>query len=328
LFFDSLDSDIGDAVTKALSHLEKLTGPLREVTIPARDQEQLRGTVRAAEAYAYHADLVAKHADKYQPETLVRIRAGATITTSAYIAAQRTLFEIRRTPHEVFRTIDCLITPTTPIPPPRVADFHTDVNAAIEASNRTIRNTSPFNFYGWPTISVPCGFTKSGLPIGLQIIGSMGADATVLHVAHAYEQMTDWHTRRPTLRGSGCRRQWLFQAWERRVDLEVAVERPRTYEALVELGATRDLIREPVQPHGCVRHELDEVFHIPDLGRDTDEEAAKQHQTSHRLQFPDRRRERYHLALGFKCHLAEGREFLSTVRGRNLDKFQQPCPAL
>jgi aspartyl-tRNA(Asn)/glutamyl-tRNA(Gln) amidotransferase subunit A len=64
---------------------------------------------------------------------------------------------------------------------------------------RTIRNTSPFNVYGWPTISVPCGFTRSGLPIGMQISGRSQEDAVVLQLAHAYEQSTDWHTRRPRL---------------------------------------------------------------------------------------------------------------------------------
>jgi aspartyl-tRNA(Asn)/glutamyl-tRNA(Gln) amidotransferase subunit A len=64
-------------------------------------------------------------------------------------------------------------------------------------STPAARNTSPFNVYGWPTISIPCGFTRSGLPIGLQISGPSGGDAAVLRLAYAYEQATDWHARRP-----------------------------------------------------------------------------------------------------------------------------------
>ncbi|HVQ30882.1 MAG TPA: amidase family protein, partial [Vicinamibacteria bacterium] len=62
----------------------------------------------------------------------------------------------------------------------------------------TLRNTRPFNALGLPTISVPCGFTRTGLPIGLQITGRPGDEATVLRLAHAYERATRWHERRPT----------------------------------------------------------------------------------------------------------------------------------
>jgi aspartyl-tRNA(Asn)/glutamyl-tRNA(Gln) amidotransferase subunit A len=199
VFFDALDPEIEAAVVKALAVLEKLTGPLRDVSIPATTTEQLRGTVRAVEAYTYHADLVAKFAGRYQPETLTRIRGGSGIAASAYVQALRALSEARRTQAPAFQAVDCVVMPTTPIPPPAIAEFHTDVESAIEKATRTIRNTAPLNFFGWPTISIPCGFTQSGLPIGLQISGPAGADATVLRIAHAYEQATNWQSRRPTI---------------------------------------------------------------------------------------------------------------------------------
>ena len=74
------------------------------------------------------------------------------------------------------------------------------MNKNLESSTRlgaiSIRNTAPFDVWGNPTISVPCGFTRQGLPIGLQISGPNGGEATVLQLARAYEQATDWHTRR------------------------------------------------------------------------------------------------------------------------------------
>jgi aspartyl-tRNA(Asn)/glutamyl-tRNA(Gln) amidotransferase subunit A len=70
-------------------------------------------------------------------------------------------------------------------------------NARLDAGR--IRNTGPFNVFGLPAISVPCGFTSSGLPIGLQIVGAPFAESTVLEMAHAYERATDWQTRRPRL---------------------------------------------------------------------------------------------------------------------------------
>ena len=60
-----------------------------------------------------------------------------------------------------------------------------------------MRNTAPFNLYGIPTISIPCGFSRSGLPIGLQISSPRLGELPVLALAHAYEQATDWHARQP-----------------------------------------------------------------------------------------------------------------------------------
>jgi len=198
-FFAGLDPEIETAVSKALTVLETLTGGLRDVVISASTQERLRTAVRAAEAYAYHAEFMAKSPELYQPETLARIRTGADITTSAYIQARRELDQIRRTSGQVFQTVDAIVTPTALVPPPAIAEFNTDVSTSIEKQRRTMHNTSPFDAYGWPTISIPCGFTGSGLPIGLQISGPIGGEAAVLKLAHAYEQATDWHARRPNI---------------------------------------------------------------------------------------------------------------------------------
>jgi len=198
-FFAGLDPETETAVSKALTVLEELVGGLRDVAISASTQERLRTAVRAAEAYAFHAEFVAKSPELYQPETLARIRTGADITTSAYIQAHRELDQIRRTSVQVFQTVDAIVTPTTLVPPPAIAEFNTSVSTSIEKQARTIHNTSPFDVYGWPTISIPCGFTGSGLPIGLQISGPLGGDAIVLRLSHAYEQATNWHARRPKI---------------------------------------------------------------------------------------------------------------------------------
>ena len=198
-FFAGLGPEMETAIDTALSVLAKMSGGLRDVVIAGSAAERLRGTVRAAEAYAYHADFVAKSPELYQPETLSRIRTGAAITTSAYIEGRRELAHIRRIIDPVFQSVDVIITPTTSVAPLTIAQLNTDVNTAIELATPAIRNTSPFDVYGWPTISVPCGFTRSGLPIGLQISAPLGGDAVVLQLAHAYEQATEWHTRRPRI---------------------------------------------------------------------------------------------------------------------------------
>ena len=196
-FFESLDPEIERAMNQGLAVLEKLTASMKDVKVSASTQEQLRSTVRLAEAYAYHAKMMATSPDLYQPETLARLRPAKDVDTVTYIQARRELEHTRRTIGQIFETIDLLITPTSPILPPAISEFTGDRNGSVDFVNRNIRNTSPFDVYGWPTISVPCGFSASGLPIGLQISAAVGQDAVVLQLAHAYEQATDWHNRRP-----------------------------------------------------------------------------------------------------------------------------------
>ena len=141
--------------------------------------------------------MVARTPELYQPETLKRIRGGAEVTAAAYIAAKAELETLRRGARAVFETVDLLVTPTMPVPPPAIDELLADMANLRAREIVLLRNTRPFNALGLPTISVPCGFTSDGLPIGLQITGAAGDEGRVLALAHAYEQATDWHTRRP-----------------------------------------------------------------------------------------------------------------------------------
>ena len=192
-FFANLDPEINAAMKEALSVLEKLTGGLKDVALQADKMETLRDVVRAAEAYAYHREYVAKTPELYQPLILKRIQAGANVTTPAYIQGRRDLAEVRRKAEKWIEGVDLLVTPTLPITTAAVSDPHAD--DILPA----VRNTSAINVYGWPAISVPCGFTSKGLPMGLQIIGPNGGEAAVFQLARAYEQATEWHKRRPAL---------------------------------------------------------------------------------------------------------------------------------
>ena len=192
-FFADLDPEIDAAMKEALSVLGKLTSGLRDVAFRADKMETLRDVVRAAEAYAYHREYVAKTPELYQPLILKRIQAGANVTTPAYIQGRRDLAEVRRKAEKWIDGIDVLVTPTLPIPPAAISDPHAD--DILPA----VRNTSPFDVNGWPAISLPCGFTSNGLPLGLQIIGPLGGESVVFQLAHAYEQATEWHKRRPPL---------------------------------------------------------------------------------------------------------------------------------
>jgi aspartyl-tRNA(Asn)/glutamyl-tRNA(Gln) amidotransferase subunit A len=103
----------------------------------------------------------------------------------------------RREITSVFADVDVLVTPTTPIPAPTIAELKQNPDLLRPRELLLLRNTRPINVWGLPAISVPCGFTESGLPIGLQIIGPHWGEARVLQVANAYEQATAWHKRQP-----------------------------------------------------------------------------------------------------------------------------------
>ena len=199
VFFADIDPEIEAALTKAISVLEKLTAGITEVQLTASVQASVRIGVRATEAYAYHAPYVAKTPELYQKETLDRIRTGENITAPAYIQGLHDLARARRDINKVFERVDLLITPTHPILQPKISDLTGNIDKDIEIGTLSNRNNSPFDVYGSPAISIPCGFTREGLPIGLHIVGKHGGEATVLQLAHAYEQATDWHKRRPNL---------------------------------------------------------------------------------------------------------------------------------
>ena len=190
-FYDDLDEEVGVAVEQALVVIKTLVAEMREMQIEVSEDR----TVQATESFAYHAENVAHSPELYQPETLRRIRSGEKVSAVEYIQRRRELDEARRRAHELFADVDLLVTPTMPIPAPAIADLKRDASALRPAELALLRNTRPFNVWGLPAISVPCGFTKSGLPVGLQIAGSHWREDLVLRLAHAYEQATEWHTR-------------------------------------------------------------------------------------------------------------------------------------
>jgi len=101
---------------------------------------------------------------------------------------------------KVFESVDVIVTPTAPIPAPRIDDLHKPWDGGTETAAASLaRFTRYFNVVGLPAISIPCGFTASGLPIGLQIAGKAFDESTVLRVAHAYEQDAKWFEHAPAM---------------------------------------------------------------------------------------------------------------------------------
>jgi aspartyl-tRNA(Asn)/glutamyl-tRNA(Gln) amidotransferase subunit A len=188
-FFDDLEAEVAAAINNALQVLETLARDLSDASMPI-DTDR---TVQLAESYAYHAQFLAQGSELYQPETLRRIKRGEAVSAAEYILKRNELEHLRRSAADLFSDYDLLITPTAPITAPELAELQANPDDLRRRELILLRNTRPFNVLGLPAISVPCGFTQAGLPIGLQIAGAPGDDARVLQLAHAYEQVTQWH---------------------------------------------------------------------------------------------------------------------------------------
>jgi aspartyl-tRNA(Asn)/glutamyl-tRNA(Gln) amidotransferase subunit A len=122
------------------------------------------------------------------------LEIGRAYSSTEYILARRTQATLRRAFEQVFNGYDVLMLPTAPIPAPPIRG-----KDALEQARVLTRFTAPFNLTGLPAISIPCGFTDQGLPVGLQLVAAPWAEATLLRAAYAYEQGADWQPRRPRL---------------------------------------------------------------------------------------------------------------------------------
>jgi aspartyl-tRNA(Asn)/glutamyl-tRNA(Gln) amidotransferase subunit A len=192
-FFENLDPEIATAVDQAITLLSTMTRSMTDVVLPIFDSF----AAAIAEAHAYHVQYVAdpERRKLYQPSTRQKIVDGSKVPVPIYIDTRRRMSVARNTIADVFSKVDVIVTPTTIVGPPTIADALAQPKSELVL----IRNTSPFNVLGIPTISVPCGFTRTGLPIGLQISGPRLGEAAMLALANGYEQATDWHRREPAL---------------------------------------------------------------------------------------------------------------------------------
>ena len=192
-YWNEVDGEIKSAVDSAVTALGKITAGAQEVELSTETDR----TLVRCEAYAYHQKYLSAKEKGYDPETLRRIGSGADVTAPQYIQAQRELLQQRRQILQMFERIDLILTPTTPLLAPTFTELQAAPDQLRNKEMIMLRNTRPFNVYGLPSISLNCGFSKSGLPIGLQIIGAPGSEGSVLGLAHAYQKQTDWHKHKP-----------------------------------------------------------------------------------------------------------------------------------
>ena len=191
-FFENLHPEVESAVRSAIGLLGEMGADLTEVDVPLISE--IPGGVTAImlpEALAYHQKWMSERPDDYGDDVRYRLELGATFLAVHYVQAQRFReMAVAAWREEVFPKVDLIVTPTTPITARPIEE------GDLQVTFNLIRFTNPLNFLGVPAISIPCGFTGEGLPVGLQLVGRWWDEASVLRAAYAYEQATDWHERR------------------------------------------------------------------------------------------------------------------------------------
>jgi aspartyl-tRNA(Asn)/glutamyl-tRNA(Gln) amidotransferase subunit A len=195
-YFDALDPDIEGAVNQAIQVLGRLTASTRDVDLPYTN---VLLTIASAEAYAYHKPYFTAAPQLYQPMTRQRLEQAAGISAAEYTNALRELQRLRRQADSAFANVDLLVTPTTAIAPLSIEAGYADPPLPADGTPVEFRNNHMFDVLGLPAISLPCGFSRDGMPVGLQIAGPAFAESRVLALSQAYQQVTDWHRRAPPL---------------------------------------------------------------------------------------------------------------------------------
>lgn len=202
-FFDDLDSEVERTVGEAISVLEGLGVEIVELDLPsAPTGHEVTLTLLMAEAGQFHQERLAAHRADYGVDVRELLEDGLALSAAEYINAIRVREIVRREFFQAFEEVDCILSPTAPTPAP-LRSTH-DLSGGSESNRirpRLTRNTRLINLLGLPSISVPCGFaqvgdsdSKTGLPVGLQISGPWWSEKRLLHIAHAYERATPWHT--------------------------------------------------------------------------------------------------------------------------------------
>jgi aspartyl-tRNA(Asn)/glutamyl-tRNA(Gln) amidotransferase subunit A len=200
-FFERSTEEVERMVREAIGVLERLGATIEEVSVPHIEAAAPAGmTIISVEAAEIHARWLRTRPEDYGADVRPRLQMGALFRGIDYARAQRIRSLIQREFREVMSRVDVFVSPNNPVPPPRIDQPMVAVRGReIWVMSLMPSLTIPHNLTGYPALTVPCGFVASGVPVGLQIVGRPFEEVTVFRAAHAYEQATEWHRRRPAI---------------------------------------------------------------------------------------------------------------------------------
>jgi aspartyl-tRNA(Asn)/glutamyl-tRNA(Gln) amidotransferase subunit A len=201
-FFDDVDAEVESAVRGTETVFRSLGAQVSSIAVPevaAAWAEEHRPLLIAAEACAANRELLDKHFDELDRVIGPRMLAGKTLSAPDYFALLGRYAQLRQHVRWTLRDVDALIVPTTMAPARPLETIDSSFETYLDYNMRVHRNTGLGNILDLCGISVPCGFTSGGLPIGLMIYAKPFEEDMALRVAYAYEQATEWHTRHPDL---------------------------------------------------------------------------------------------------------------------------------
>lgn len=182
-----VEPEIQTAVDAAIEVIRPLVAEVRGADLPLPDL----GRLIEAEAYGVHAPHLATSLERYDPRTRRTIMEGQGISGSEAIRLRQALARHRAAIRDSFLKVDLVVAPTLPVLPPLIREATEPF--ALRAC------TFAFSLGGLPSLSIPCGFSSSGLPIGLLIGGPPLSEPEIFALAQAYERVTEWHRRKPSL---------------------------------------------------------------------------------------------------------------------------------
>jgi aspartyl-tRNA(Asn)/glutamyl-tRNA(Gln) amidotransferase subunit A len=188
-YFEHVDEEVEASVRQAVEVLTSLGAKSREVEVPNLwDTLHAQRLVLAAEAYAVHEERLKTDPDRFDDHGLERLLDGENLKAFRYANAQQRKLRSRREFENALRSADVILTPTLPIPATEIGQRQTTIEGYEESVYSALtRLTGPTNLNGLPSLSVPCGTTASGLPVGLQLIGRPFDELTLYRLGHAYE---------------------------------------------------------------------------------------------------------------------------------------------
>jgi aspartyl-tRNA(Asn)/glutamyl-tRNA(Gln) amidotransferase subunit A len=202
VFWDDADPEIVQAVRACGDVFANLGAHVDSLPFPEAEESQTanpRGIISVTEAYLAHQERLGERFEEYDPVVTYRIVPGKDVRAVEYLRALQACAALRAKIRRVLQDVDALLAPTTMIPAMPLVEVDASLDTYKQWNPRYSRNTRVGNVLGLCGLTVPCGFTTKGLPIGLMIYGKPYDEAMVLRVGYAFEQATDWHYRIPDL---------------------------------------------------------------------------------------------------------------------------------